>query len=297
MKKSPLAAVMAAVFGLTATHASAAILADDDFNYPLGDLAGNDGWGYVGGTTGNSAIDPTVVNLNLSHPDRLANGGNSAALDGGGASANAKLTTMADQTPASGSVYYSLLLNVSNIAGITSTTTGSFFAGFSVNDTLSPGVTSISTSAGVLLIHQDADNANAYNLGVGVTETNPDRIFDTTELVQGTTYFVVVGYDFGVGSDDDIARLWIDPLPSTYGAAPPAAQATSFGATDATAADRLTLASFYLRNNSVEPAQTLIDDLLVGNTWAEVTAVPEPGAIGLAGIGMLGLLPRWRRRA
>ena len=295
MKKALFYAGSAIVLTFPAVQACAAVLAVDHFDYPVGDLAGNDGWGFVGTASGNGAIDPTVVAVNLSHPDRLPNSGNSAALDGGGAAGNAKLTTMPDQTVANGSVYYSLLLNVSDMAGITSTTSGSFMAGYSINDTLSPTVTSISTSAGVLLIHLDPDNASAFNLGVGVTENNADRVFDTTELVEDTTYFVVIGYDFGPGADDDVARLWINPAASTHGVSPPPALVTSSGADNATAADRATLASFFLRNNSVEPAQTLIDDLRIANTWAEATVIPEPGMIGLAGIGMLGLLARRRR--
>jgi hypothetical protein len=56
--------------------------------------------------------------------------------------------------------------------------------------------------------------------------------------------------------------------------------------------------SFFLRNNSVEPASSVIDDLRVGTTWEDVTpAVPEPSAGILGVIGVLGLVAirRFRR--
>ena len=52
--------------------------------------------------------------------------------------------------------------------------------------------------------------------------------------------------------------------------------------------------AFFLRNNSVEPASTLVDNLRVGTTWADVTPVPEPAAAVLGGVGLLVLL-LWRR--
>lgn len=33
----------------------------------------------------------------------------------------------------------------------------------------------------------------------------------------------------------------------------------------------------------------LVDNLLIGTTWADVTPVPEPSTLALAGLGMLGL--------
>ena len=284
-------------------RASAAVLADDDFDYPTpGDLAGNGGWGFVGTATGAGNIDPTVGSGSLADPDRPAGFGNKVFLDGTSPAGVAKLTTMADQALASGTVFYSMQLTVTSNAGNLSNTTGSFIAGYSINDTLAPGATSVATAAGALMIHRDPLDTNFYNLGIGVTENTADRQFDAAPLAANTPYFVVVGYEFGAGTDDDVARIWINPAPGTYGAAvaPTGVDADlnyedSTGADNITATDRATLASFFLRNNSTAPDGIEIDDLLIGNTWAEVTAVPEPGAAVLASLALA--LAGCRRRS
>jgi hypothetical protein len=217
-------------------------------------------------------------------------------LTGTGASGNSKLPLSSLQT--TGTVYYSMLVQVSDISNLINTTTGSYFAGFQPHNSVSPAVSSVATGGGNLLIHRDADNASAYNLGVSATAggNTGDRVFDTTEFVQGETVFVVVGYQMNPGTNDDLAFLWLNPNPLTYGAliAPPP-DVTSNSA-DTTVDDHGPVASFYLRNNGAEPDFTLVDDLRVATTWDEVTRliVPEPSAIALAGIGLLVLLKRRR---
>lgn len=293
MRKTLL--IAAAGLALSAGQASAAYLALDQFDYtPVGSpLSGHDGWGIV--TNVGGSPDPTIASGSLSHPDRLPNAGNSVELTGVGDSGSSKLNFATTRT--TGTVYYSMLVEVSDISNLTNTTTGSFFAGFQPHMLLSPAVSSVATAAGNLLIHRDLDNASAYNLGVAATTGNADRVFDTTEFLQGDTVFVVVGYQMNPGADDDVAFLWLNPNPLTYGAliAPPP-DVISNGALSATPnADHGPVASFYLRNNGVEPDFTLVDDLRVATTWRQVTAlVPEPSAIALAGMGLLGLLMRRR---
>jgi hypothetical protein len=289
---------MVAGLAFSAGQASAAYLALDEFDYtPVGSpLSGHDGWGIVTNAAGSP--DPTIAAGNLSHPDRLPNAGNSVQLSGTGPSGSSKLPLSSTQT--TGTVYYSMLVQVSDIANLTNTTTGSFFAGFSINNSFSPDVSSIATAAANLLIHRDMDNASAYNLGIAVTTNNNDRIFDATEFLQGDTVFVVVGYQMNPGADDDVASLWLNPSPLSYGAlVAPAPNLTSDGALSVTpAADHEPAASFYLRNNGVEPDFTLADDLRVATTWSEVTrlvAIPEPSTMGMAVLGLAGLLLKRRR--
>ena len=141
----------------------------------------------------------------------------------------------------------------------------------------------------------------AYNLGVAASAGaagNADRVFDTTEFVQGETVFVVVAYEMNPNANDDQAFLWLNPDPSTYGAiTPPAPDVTSNGALTA-ANDHGPVASFFLRNNSVEPDFTLVDDLRVATSRGQVTrlVVPEPAAVMTAVIGLGGFLLFKRRR-
>jgi hypothetical protein len=45
-----------------------------------------------------------------------------------------------------------------------------------------------------------------------------------------------------------------------------------------------------------DPSQTLIDEIRVGTTWADVTTVPEPSSLVLAGFGVMGLVSWYRAR-
>jgi hypothetical protein len=284
--------------GLSALQASAAVLARDEFDYsPVGSpLSGHDGWGIV--TNAGGSPDPTIAAGSLSHPDRLANTGNSAQLTGTGASGSSKLPLLMTRT--TGRVYYSMLVNVSNISNLIDTANGSFFAGFQPHTQVSPAVSSIATGGGNLLIHRDVDNVSAYNLGVAASAGgagNADRVFDTTELVQGQTVFIVVAYQMNAGANDDEAFLWINPSPSTYGAPTAPAPTIASNGANTPANDHGPVASFYLRNNGVEPDFTLVDDLRVATTWAQVTQlVPEPAAVLMTIIGLVGLTFFKRRR-
>ena len=80
----------------------------------------------------------------------------------------------------------------------------------------------------------------------------------------------------------------MNPTPGSAEGANTPVVATSAGLNDITGSQ---IQSFFLRNNSVEPAFTVIDDLRVGTTWEDVTpAVPEPSTGLLIGAGFLGLV-------
>jgi hypothetical protein len=143
-----------------------------------------------------------------------------------------------------------------------------------------------------------ADTFQGYQLGVGATATTANRVFDATHVYNpGDTLFLVLSYTFGTGANDDIARLYVNPTPGSLEGANTPVVTTTAGALDVTGSQ---IQSFFLRNNSVEPNATQIDDLRVGTTWEDVTpasVAPEPSAammIGLGGLG-LALVRRFRR--
>ena len=98
----------------------------------------------------------------------------------------------------------------------------------------------------------------------------------------------MVSYTFGPNAADDVARLYVNPIPGTPEGANLAAVTTPAGIADVT---NNQIQSFFLRNNSVEPASTIVDNLRVGTTWEDVTPVPEPSMLGLVAVGtaLLGL--------
>jgi hypothetical protein len=120
-----------------------------------------------------------------------------------------------------------------------------------------------------------------------------ESVFDTTAHSVNETAFVLAAYTFGDGSTrDDIAQLWINPSPSTFGAAspPPPTLVASTG-TDPTNtyAHVSQFASFVLfqrgsGNAALQPGTTIADELRVGLSWANVT---PPASIGTApAVGM-----------
>lgn len=244
-------------------------------------------WQYVG--TGTNSADPTIGSGSLSHPAIPSPIGNSV-LTNRTQSGATRIALPAAAT--SNTVYYSMLVKVTDMTGLTNTTTGSFFAG--LNSASGTG-TSIASAGAALMIHLDPSNPNAYNLGVAVSTANADRIFESAQRTAGQTLFIVGAYQFNAGADNDVAYLWIDPAPGTLGAATaPSPLVTSDAAvTTGTTAENAQLVSFFLRNNSVEPQQVQIDDIRVDTSWAGVTAVPEPG-VSFAFLAVAGVLVRRR---
>ena len=102
----------------------------------------------------------------------------------------------------------------------------------------------------------------------------------------GTTALLVVRFDFTAGNDT--FRLYVNPTPG--GTEPSVADATK---------TNLDLATFIGVSISTGAAATWsVDEMRVGNTFADVTPVPEPGSIGFTLVGGLSALwCRGRRRS
>jgi hypothetical protein len=198
-------------------------------------------------------------------------------------------------------VYYSLTLNVSNITGqnFARGANGSFFAGF-YNDAVPP---TTDANIGAALDIKSPDNtptastASRYILGIQAANVAAaSRAFDTTTtFVQDDTVFVVVEYIFN-GAGLDTVNLYLNPAASTLGpggtGVPASANATSLG----DFSGNQNIQSFVLRSNSSLPFAVNVDNVLVGSTWASVTAVPEPASLALGYLLCGGLLARRRSR-
>ena len=194
----------------------------------------------------------TVVSVagSLTYPG-FTTAGNSVTFAGDGIDCFTPLTSTA-----TGTVYYSYLLNLSTMTGVTNVD-GGYISGFSKG----------TGTLGATLWTKRVDDTN-FNLGIEVRTANgATTTFTGATYTTGTTYFVVVGYTFGAALSDDTVSLWVDPA---LNGAQPAATLTDDQA--ATATDLTDIDYFFLRQDSnTETPSLQIDELRVGTTWADVS--------------------------
>jgi hypothetical protein len=279
----------------------------DSFNYSLTgsqvSSAGSASWSL----RNSPQVDPTIASGSLSYSGlQTASGDNSVLFNGTGASGIA--SRQLGQVYNIGNVptlYYSLTFKVTSITtadwgGTANFLTGSFMMGFSQDTS---GALANPSAAAPLLIRTgnptDAggtgNDFQQYQLGTGITAASPTgRVFDGAHNYNpGDTLFLVLSYTFNSGVSNDVARLYVNPIPgSLEGANTPVV--TTSGTVADVSNDQIQ--AFFLRNNSVEPAGTQVDDLRVGTTWADVTPIPEPSSAALVGCGLLALLAGYRLR-
>jgi hypothetical protein len=108
-------------------------------------------------------------------------------------------------------------------------------------------------------------------------------------LHQGDTVFVVASYEIVAGSSNDVAKMWINPSASTFGADESSLPApTLTGPALVTGNEALQpvqggISAFFLRNISAAPTGLLFDELRIGRTWASVTPAGSVTPPPLAG--------------
>lgn len=237
---------------------SRAQLMYEPFNYtpdPLNGIYTQSAGAWVRINTGDSIL---VTSGSLSYPGLPASTGNKVAYDGTG-SDNYRVFGTPVTT---GSTYFSFILNVSALGGLTAT--GGYFT------TL---VQTGSTSAfGGAVWTRLSTTPGKYNVGVS-TRSNSAVSWVATDLDPATPYFVVATYDIIAGAGNDVARLWLNT--SAIGGSEPAPDVTAVVGTDLTAAgvERVLIR----QDNASNTPFIEFDELRVGITWADVTpggAVP-----------------------
>jgi hypothetical protein len=250
-------------------------LSFDPFAYSVGaDLIGQTNaqglsW-YQAGPDSALTNQPVIQSSNLYVPGLAFPVGNSAGFGGGGGMA-ARFPIANGTGITSGTVYYSFLLKLTNIAGLSSS--GVFWAGF--NDTT--GAQTSTPSVVATRVYTRAAGGG-FNFGLSkASSTSSDWQWDTAVHHLNETIFLVGSYTFNSSStNDDVAELWIDPAPSAFGqaSAPPATLDTASGGD----ISPNTIASFLLMNRDpTEPAGGLVDELRLGSSWASVA--PPAGSL------------------
>lgn len=244
-------------------------------------------WADVGTTS--TPNGPIKINSgSLTVPGLSPSLGNSILF--GGIGYSARMGTVSGVTSSS-TLYFSFAIDITDITSLN--TSGVFWAGF--NNSVGVQATQ-PTTVGAKIFTRAVSGGFQYGFTKNSTSaTSSDVQWETgvTHTV-GNVDFLVGSYQFNTATaTDDIGKLWINPSSSTFGnnVLEPAANLTSVSA-DYTS----TVASWaFFQRSATEPNSMIADELRLGSDWASVTpAVPEPTVVAFLGLGMLGLVLRYR---
>jgi hypothetical protein len=272
--KSPALITLAALLAAPLTHATT--LLEESFNYtPNASLtAANASWVAYG-----SGADPAVVAQNLSFDGLKGSTGNALSLSGAGSS---NFRTFTAQT--TGTVYFSFLLNVTDITSFTTTSSTPLLSLLGNDNALTP------RGAGVFL----RPETGGYVMGLNKVNSSPTSggAIASSVLSVGQTYLIVASYEIISGSNNDVVSIWINPTSSTF--ANDANKPTStFAITTGTdfnpGASGISALSIMHGSGLAGMPSLLIDEVRVGTTWADVTpsGIPEPSSIALLAGGFI----------
>jgi hypothetical protein len=240
---------------------NAQVLFTDNFNYS-GLLTAN-GWTAHSGA-GNSALSTTT---GLTYAGMPTSGvGNAVLVQSvtGGEDVNQTFTA---QNTDGQSIYVSALLNVTETA---SSKSGDYF--------LHLGPSPIGTSfAGRVAVRVATDNVN-----FGISMNNTTYVWGGTSFTKNTTYLFILKYTINTAGDET-ASIWVFPsgVPaSEVAAGAPLATVNGPG--------QASIGAIAIRQGGTNLPQTVVDGLLVGTAWTDVTAVSTSPLIN-AGPAVSGL--------
>jgi len=248
--------VLAFAFLSTAGWAQVALPHYEAFNYPVGKtLQLQAGWSGL--NTGDSIF---IASGNLSYTGLKESTGNKITFGGLG---NDVFKTMTTQT--ANKVYYSFIMKVTNLGALNAV--GGYFTGFGETTT---------TFGATIWTGLDG---TGYKIGINPrTSTTANMAWVSGTQALNSSIFVVACYEFVAGTGNDVASIWVNPAPSTFGSA--TVPAASASAANAGGTDLASIVQFFIRQDSDTETPTLeMDEFRVGTTWAEVT--PTSVSVGL----------------
>lgn len=260
---------------LLSPGARAELLLYDGFDYPAGEKLGESSstrtWDNAKTQLGIAGGNLDYGGLEASRGNRLSVQPGSPSLDG------VRTLTGAWPEQFNGTLYVSFLFRLESVAGISNSGEGTSL------------LTISHTSNSSQLLGINLINDQTVRLGVlkypsdGAIVSSSAFFTNVPGLsANGNTCLIVAKYEWVEGSANDKVTLWVNP--TTLGAGEDGGNkvSTSSGADATRSAGRLTIS---------RGAHVSIDELRIGQTWAEVTPPGEPPqkllVMGLLACGLL----------
>jgi hypothetical protein len=163
----------------------------------------------------------------------------------------------------SGALYFSALLRINNLGYGTWNGAASQVGAFAAPDNASFR----------LQVMVRSNTPSSYVIGVQKGGSGATATFSGAELRAGDTVLLAGKYDFS--ASPNAVHLWINPSPSTFGAA---AEPSEGFITATTGPDGFAIDRFNFRQNTAAsvPAAIQWDELRVGLNWSAVTPAVPP---------------------
>jgi hypothetical protein len=261
-------------FILLATLSFGQALLTETFNYTVpgnvggntstaSDAVGSNNWATHSNTSSTTGVGlPGTIDVttgSLSYTGLFASVGNKVMLPGSNTTTSRDINRAITTT--SKVVYYSALINV--IDNTQLKTTPDYF--MALGATSGTSVTTLGARLGI-------SSATGTNYRLSILNTSggtPVYIENAVDLAFGTTYLVVVKYDFSAALT--AATIWVNP--SSLGGTEPASSV----ATNTSGTSTFTVVNSITLRNSANTPKVGIDELRVGTTWADVTPAAALG--------------------
>jgi len=239
-------AVVALFVFATGAMAQGTLLFNENFDYTAGTTAVSNGWtAHSGGGTNSPLItSPGLIYSGYAN----SNVGNAVTITNTGEDISKMYATQY-----SGSVYTSVLVNVSNAS------TGA------AGDYIYHFRDSAGAFFGRVHLRKAANSKFQFGISKGSSTTAANISFSDSIYSSGITYLLVMKYKYTAGTTNDTVYLWVNPA---LGGAEPAPQLTN-KATDIALTDATNHKQIAIRQNSASFNVTF-DGIRVSDTWDSV---------------------------
>jgi hypothetical protein len=171
------------------------------------------------------------------------------------------------------SIFYSFVMQVSNINNLTTTTNG-YICGFGDQGTIATQTSQPGTVSTRLYLEKVT---GGYEVGIGkmASPSYAPTVYTTNQVLFIVADYEIQTSDASGSSKADIVRLWINPATNTFGAPTQPAETVNTGSADTDLTPYTSCFQFYDIANT--PNDTYITDFRVGTNWSWVTGGPAIG--------------------